>query len=117
MDHPRYEVSKVSGKTMVKAVENGFLGVVQWLVGVYGGDPTNKFQYKMRQGLVRVRSMDVAAINGQLHVFQYLCIHCRFRVFPGLSYDLRNGWHSNEWTYRSCQRATFESSRGLFFFS
>ncbi|KAK1940800.1 putative ankyrin repeat protein [Phytophthora citrophthora] len=72
LDHPKYKICKVSAETMVKAVENGFLGVVQWLVEVYSGDPINRFQYKMRQGLICVLSMDVAAINGQLHVLRYL---------------------------------------------
>ncbi|KAG1692248.1 hypothetical protein DVH05_025678 [Phytophthora capsici] len=72
LDHPKYEVCKVSGKTMVKAMENGFLDVLQWLVEVYGGYPTKTFQYKMRQRFDCVLSMDVAAINGQLPILRYL---------------------------------------------
>ncbi|KAG1688399.1 hypothetical protein DVH05_003705 [Phytophthora capsici] len=78
LDHPKYEVCKVSGKTMVKAMENGFLDVLQWIVEVYGGYPTKTFQYKMRQRFDCVLSMDVAAINGQLPIL-------RFREFQGLS--------------------------------
>ncbi|GMF44317.1 unnamed protein product [Phytophthora fragariaefolia] len=82
-----HNAAQVSGKTMLRAAEKGFLDVVQWLFDEYNADPkVNLFWVKgvfdIEDGYCEsdysddARSccsvVDVAAANGHLEIVQYL---------------------------------------------
>ncbi|GMF20672.1 unnamed protein product [Phytophthora lilii] len=78
---------KVSGKTMIRAAEKGFLDVVEWLYDEFNGDPTinlfwvdgyfdEEFGYNESEvgydEQVFCSVVDAAAANGHLDVVQFL---------------------------------------------